>query len=158
MNLPVTKSGTGDTSLYRFLTKGQQWLWIKTRGVVKYQEGTKHPTSVICHNIVASYAEVWQYLQNKSRQYGPKERQLGPAPPPDVARTVAASTKTEQTSPGGGLSLNSILKILFNCVIILLYIISRHIYMSANLLFFYYGRNTFITGERFDIFSKLFWQ
>ena len=101
-SLPVTKSGTGDTSLYRFLTKGQQWLWIKTRGVVKYQEGTKQPTSIICHNIVASYAEVWQYLQNKTRQYGPKERRLMAAPPPDVARTVAASTKTEQTSPGNG--------------------------------------------------------
>ena len=64
------------TCLYRFLTKGQQWLWIKTRGKITYREGTKQPQSVICHNIVVSYAEVWQYLQNKARQYGPEEPKM----------------------------------------------------------------------------------
>lgn len=98
----VTKSGSGDTTLYRFLTKGQQWLWVKTRGLVKYSDSTKQPTSIVCRNIVVSYAEVWQYLQNKARQYGPKERKmLMSAPPPDLPNT-AASTKMETTSPGSG--------------------------------------------------------
>ena len=72
----VNKHGSGTTTLYRFLTKGQQWLWIKTHGTVQYIEGTKQPQSIVCHNIVVSYGEVWQYLQNKAQQYGPKEAKM----------------------------------------------------------------------------------
>ena len=105
IKLSVTKSGTGDTSLYRFLTKGQQWLWVKTRGLIKYHEGTKQPSAIVCRNIVVSYAEVWQYLQNKARQYGPEERKMiTPATPSDGLNTAAAAaaTKMETTSPGSG--------------------------------------------------------
>ena len=102
----VTKSGSGDTSLYRFLTKGQQWLWVKTRGLVKYNEGTKQPSSIVCRNIVVSYAEVWQYLQNKARQYGPQERKMlasAPAADPSSTPTAASNaTKHETPSPGSG--------------------------------------------------------
>ena len=98
----MTKNGSGDTCLYRFLTKGQQWLWVKTRGMIKYSEGTKQPESIMCRNIVVSYAEVWQFLQNKARQYGPEEKKMVlSAPQPNAA--PAALAKIESISPGSGM-------------------------------------------------------
>jgi len=70
--------------------------------MIKYSEGTKQPESIMCRNIVVSYAEVWQFLQNKARQYGPEEKKMVlSAPQPNAA--PAALAKIESISPGSGM-------------------------------------------------------
>lgn len=70
-HIDLNMHGIGTTCYYRFLTKGQQWLWIQTKGTVVYKNGSKTPSFVVTNNTVVSYAQVWEYLQKRSKQYGP---------------------------------------------------------------------------------------
>ncbi|KAK3100643.1 hypothetical protein FSP39_022964 [Pinctada imbricata] len=54
----LMQTGEGMSSHYRFLTKGQQWIWIKTRYYITYHQWNSKPEFVVCSNFVVSYADV----------------------------------------------------------------------------------------------------
>lgn len=54
----LMKTGEGTSCYYRFLTKGQQWIWLKTRFFITYHQWNSKPEFINCTNTVVSYADV----------------------------------------------------------------------------------------------------
>ncbi|XP_063776984.1 circadian locomoter output cycles protein kaput isoform X2 [Pseudophryne corroboree] len=50
--------GKGKSCYYRFLTKGQQWIWLQTRYYITYHQWNSRPEFIVCTHTVVSYAEV----------------------------------------------------------------------------------------------------
>ncbi|XP_063169784.1 circadian clock protein PASD1 [Candoia aspera] len=50
--------GKGKSCYYRFLTKGQQWIWLQTRYYITYHQWNSKPEFIVCSHMVVSYAEV----------------------------------------------------------------------------------------------------
>ncbi|XP_022697470.1 circadian locomoter output cycles protein kaput-like [Varroa jacobsoni] len=53
----LLQTGEGSSCHYRFLTKGQQWLWLQTRYYISYQQWTSRPRHIVCTHRVLSYSE-----------------------------------------------------------------------------------------------------
>ncbi|XP_041357806.1 circadian locomoter output cycles protein kaput-like [Gigantopelta aegis] len=65
----LMQTGKGTTCLYRFLTKGQQWIWLKTQYYITYHQWNSKPEFIMCTNTVYSYSEVRRELR-KELGYG----------------------------------------------------------------------------------------
>ncbi|XP_034386028.1 circadian locomoter output cycles protein kaput isoform X11 [Cyclopterus lumpus] len=50
--------GKGKSCYYRFLTKGQQWIWLQTHHYITYHQWNSRPEFIVCTHTVVSYAEV----------------------------------------------------------------------------------------------------
>ncbi|KAM4795939.1 neuronal PAS domain-containing protein 2 [Rhinophrynus dorsalis] len=50
--------GKGTSCCYRFLTKGQQWIWLQTRYYITYHQWNSKPEFIVCTHAVVSYADV----------------------------------------------------------------------------------------------------
>uniref|UniRef100_A0A8K9XM77 Circadian locomoter output cycles protein kaput n=1 Tax=Oncorhynchus mykiss TaxID=8022 RepID=A0A8K9XM77_ONCMY len=68
--------GKGKSCYYRFLTKGQQWIWLQTRHYITYHQWNSRPEFIVCTHTVVSYAEV---RAEQRRELGIIEE-----PPPEV--------------------------------------------------------------------------
>uniref|UniRef100_A0A8C7WGV4 Neuronal PAS domain protein 2 n=1 Tax=Oncorhynchus mykiss TaxID=8022 RepID=A0A8C7WGV4_ONCMY len=54
--------GKGKSCYYRFLTKGQQWIWLQTHYYITYHQWNSKPEFIVCtHTVVRSYWRC-QYL------------------------------------------------------------------------------------------------
>nr|XP_054929401.1 circadian locomoter output cycles protein kaput-like isoform X2 [Dermacentor andersoni] len=53
----LMQTGEGTSCHYRFLTKGQQWIWLQTRYYITYHQWSSKPEFVVCTNTVMSYDE-----------------------------------------------------------------------------------------------------
>lgn len=63
----MRQTGEGKSCYYRFLTKGQQWIWLQTDYYVSYHQFNSKPDYVVCTHKVVSYAEVIRQ-SHKERQ------------------------------------------------------------------------------------------
>uniref|UniRef100_UPI00358DF25F neuronal PAS domain-containing protein 2-like isoform X2 n=1 Tax=Myxine glutinosa TaxID=7769 RepID=UPI00358DF25F len=50
--------GKGRSCHYRFLTKGQQWLWLQSTCYITYNMWNSKPEFIVCRHTVTSYADV----------------------------------------------------------------------------------------------------
>ncbi|CAL8362564.1 unnamed protein product [Lota lota] len=50
--------GKGKSCYYRFLTKGQQWIWLQTHYYITYHQWNSKPEFIVCTHTVVSYMEV----------------------------------------------------------------------------------------------------
>lgn len=50
--------GKGTSSYYRFLTKGQQWIWLQSRYYISYHQWNSKPEFIICYHRVINYLNV----------------------------------------------------------------------------------------------------
>ncbi|XP_072246059.1 circadian locomoter output cycles protein kaput isoform X2 [Leuresthes tenuis] len=50
--------GKGKSCYYRFLTKGQQWIWLQTHYYITYHQWNSRPEFIVCTHTVVSYTEV----------------------------------------------------------------------------------------------------
>ncbi|XP_069747125.1 neuronal PAS domain-containing protein 2-like isoform X2 [Narcine bancroftii] len=50
--------GKGKSCCYRFLTKGQQWIWLQTHYYITYHQWNSKPEFIVCKHTLVSYAEV----------------------------------------------------------------------------------------------------
>lgn len=67
----VKQKGEGTSCYYRFLTKGQQWIWLQTRYYITYHQWTSKPEFVVCTHRVINYADVMKQMRNNSKdRYG----------------------------------------------------------------------------------------
>ncbi|BFZ24184.1 hypothetical protein BsWGS_27223 [Bradybaena similaris] len=55
--------GKGRSNCYRFLTKGQQWIWLQTRYFVTYHQWNSKPEFIVCTNTVVGYGYVRRQLR-----------------------------------------------------------------------------------------------
>uniref|UniRef100_A0A3P8ZXK5 Neuronal PAS domain protein 2 n=1 Tax=Esox lucius TaxID=8010 RepID=A0A3P8ZXK5_ESOLU len=62
--------GKGKSCYYRFLTKGQQWIWLQTHYYITYHQWNSKPEFIVCTHIVVSYAEV---RAERRREFGLEE-------------------------------------------------------------------------------------
>uniref|UniRef100_A0A8C3AH42 Neuronal PAS domain protein 2 n=1 Tax=Cyclopterus lumpus TaxID=8103 RepID=A0A8C3AH42_CYCLU len=69
--------GKGKSCYYRFLTKGQQWIWLQTHYYITYHQWNSKPEFIVCTHTVVSYAEV---RAERRRAFGFEELS-----PPEVA-------------------------------------------------------------------------
>ncbi|KAJ7995888.1 hypothetical protein DPEC_G00231380 [Dallia pectoralis] len=63
--------GKGQSCYYRFLTKGQQWIWLQTHYYITYHQWNSKPEFIVCTHIVVSYAEV---RAERRREFGLEEK------------------------------------------------------------------------------------
>lgn len=69
--------GKGKSCYYRFLTKGQQWIWLQTHYYITYHQWNSKPEFIVCTHTVVSYAEV---RAERRRAFG-----LEDLSPPEIA-------------------------------------------------------------------------
>lgn len=49
----LMQKGEGTSCYYRFLTKGQQWIWLQTRFYITYHQWNSKPEFIVCtHRVV----------------------------------------------------------------------------------------------------------
>ncbi|XP_072771198.1 circadian locomoter output cycles protein kaput isoform X2 [Nerophis lumbriciformis] len=84
--------GKGKSCYYRFLTKGQQWIWLQTHYYITYHQWNSRPEFIVCTHTVVSYGDV---RAEQRRQLGlkvptpemtpdKKSHACGSEPPPDA--------------------------------------------------------------------------
>lgn len=54
----LMQKGEGTSCHYRFLTKGQQWIWLQTRFYITYNQWNSKPEFIVCTHRVLSYVDV----------------------------------------------------------------------------------------------------
>ncbi|XP_058838658.1 circadian locomoter output cycles protein kaput isoform X2 [Topomyia yanbarensis] len=62
----LMQNGEGTSCYYRFLTKGQQWIWLQTRFYITYHQWNSKPEFVVCTHRVVSYTDVMKQLRNQA--------------------------------------------------------------------------------------------
>ncbi|XP_064483092.1 neuronal PAS domain-containing protein 2-like [Ornithodoros turicata] len=70
----LMQTGEGTSCQYRFLTKGQQWIWLQTRYYITYHQWSSKPEFVVCTHTVISYDEDWSGV--KAEAMTPSSSQL----------------------------------------------------------------------------------
>uniref|UniRef100_G3QAG1 Neuronal PAS domain protein 2 n=1 Tax=Gasterosteus aculeatus aculeatus TaxID=481459 RepID=G3QAG1_GASAC len=85
--------GKGKSCYYRFLTKGQQWIWLQTRYYITYHQWNSKPEFIVCTHTVVSYAEV---RAERRREFGFEELS-----PPEVAPSSVKVKKNYETAAWG---------------------------------------------------------
>ncbi|XP_010635431.1 neuronal PAS domain-containing protein 2 isoform X2 [Fukomys damarensis] len=82
--------GKGKSCCYRFLTKGQQWIWLQTHYYITYHQWNSKPEFIVCTHSVVSYADV----RVERRQELALED-----PPPEVLHPSALKDKDSSLDP-----------------------------------------------------------
>ncbi|CAG9781870.1 unnamed protein product [Diatraea saccharalis] len=54
----LMQKGELTSCYYRFLTKGQQWIWLQTRFYITYHQWNSKPEFVVCTHRVVSHADI----------------------------------------------------------------------------------------------------
>ncbi|KAK9500750.1 hypothetical protein O3M35_001950 [Rhynocoris fuscipes] len=54
----LMQKGECTSCYYRFLTKGQQWIWLQTRFYITYHQWNSKPEFIVCSHRVVSYVNV----------------------------------------------------------------------------------------------------
>ena len=62
----LMQTGEGISCMFRFLTKGQQWIWLQTRYFISYHQWTSKPEFISCTNIVVSHDEVVESMKQRA--------------------------------------------------------------------------------------------
>jgi circadian locomoter output cycle kaput protein len=66
----LMQTGEGTSCVHRFLSKGQQWIWLQTRYFITYHQWNSKPEFVVATHKVVSYADVLRELRgNKVRAH-----------------------------------------------------------------------------------------
>ncbi|XP_011645682.1 circadian locomoter output cycles protein kaput isoform X2 [Pogonomyrmex barbatus] len=71
----LMQKGEGTSCYYRFLTKGQQWIWLQTRFYITYNQWNSKPEFIVCTHYVISYIDVMKEMRAESRDYDKTQNQ-----------------------------------------------------------------------------------
>lgn len=71
----VMQKGEGTSCYYRFLTKGQQWIWLQTRFYITYNQWNSKPEFIVCTHYVVSYIDVIKELRKESQSFNKEQTQ-----------------------------------------------------------------------------------
>ncbi|EFN76178.1 Circadian locomoter output cycles protein kaput [Harpegnathos saltator] len=86
----LMQKGEGTSCYYRFLTKGQQWIWLQTRFYITYNQWNSKPEFIVCTHYVVSYVGVMKELRAETGGYDKTQSQ-------DVLLPVKQVTASCQT-------------------------------------------------------------
>ncbi|XP_064076429.1 circadian locomoter output cycles protein kaput isoform X1 [Vanessa tameamea] len=62
----LMQKGELTSCYYRFLTKGQQWIWLQTRFYITYHQWNSKPEFVVCTHRVVSYADIYKNAKQEN--------------------------------------------------------------------------------------------
>ncbi|XP_012152692.2 circadian locomoter output cycles kaput protein Clock isoform X3 [Megachile rotundata] len=71
----LMQKGEGTSCYYRFLTKGQQWIWLQTRFYITYNQWNSKPEFIVCTHYVVSYIDVIKELRKESENFNKEHSQ-----------------------------------------------------------------------------------
>ncbi|XP_075161247.1 circadian locomoter output cycles kaput protein Clock isoform X2 [Haematobia irritans] len=99
--------GKVKTGFYRFLTKGQQWIWLQTDSYISYNQFNNKPEYVVCTHKVINYLEVLKHKKLEGQKptstcmnpSGISKLSLAAQCGPNADATI---TTTTVESPGDG--------------------------------------------------------
>ncbi|KAJ2954419.1 hypothetical protein O0L34_g2687 [Tuta absoluta] len=74
----LMRKGELTSCYYRFLTKGQQWIWLQTRFYITYHQWSSKPEFVVCTHRVVSYADVQKGMKQESSETTESTETLNP--------------------------------------------------------------------------------
>lgn len=97
----VMEKGEGTSCYYRFLTKGQQWIWLQTRFYISYHQWTARPEFVVCTHRIVCYNDV---SIKEQQNYGTSDSTQGNANSSNIessARSSADAKETKNTEKRG---------------------------------------------------------
>lgn len=57
--------GEGTSQQYRFLTKGQQWIWLRTRSYITYHQWNSKPEFIVCTHTITGLDEESEAQQSR---------------------------------------------------------------------------------------------
>ncbi|KAI5641366.1 PAS domain-containing protein [Phthorimaea operculella] len=77
----LMRKGELTSCYYRFLTKGQQWIWLQTRFYITYHQWSSKPEFVVCTHRVVSYADVQKGMKQESSESTESTETLNPVEP-----------------------------------------------------------------------------
>ena len=66
-------TGEATSCCYRFLTKGQQWIWLQTRYFITYHQWNSKPEFVVATHKVINYQDVMNQLTKDADPQEPEE-------------------------------------------------------------------------------------
>lgn len=99
----MKQKGEGTSGYYRFLTKGQQWIWLQTKYLITYHHWNSRPEFVVCTHRVISQSDVMPTLRNQdnsincARDFSDSDSgtdKLMKPPTPSSMPSTAASVKS----------------------------------------------------------------
>ncbi|KAF5295506.1 hypothetical protein FQR65_LT10494 [Abscondita terminalis] len=59
--------GEGTSCYYRFLTKGEQWIWLQTRFYITYHQWNSKPEFIVCTHRVVGHTDMMQEQKDESK-------------------------------------------------------------------------------------------
>ncbi|GFU38674.1 circadian locomoter output cycles protein kaput [Trichonephila clavipes] len=65
----LMNTGEGTSCFYRFLTKGQQWIWLQTRYYISYHQWNSKPEFIVCTHTVVSTEKVLKSMQETPKRF-----------------------------------------------------------------------------------------
>ncbi|XP_055943779.1 circadian locomoter output cycles protein kaput-like isoform X3 [Argiope bruennichi] len=65
----LMNTGEGTSCFYRFLTKGQQWIWLQTRYYISYHQWNSKPEFIVCTHTVVSTEKVMKSMQETPKRF-----------------------------------------------------------------------------------------
>lgn len=65
----LMNTGEGTSCFYRFLTKGQQWIWLQTRYYISYHQWNSKPEFIVCTHTVVSTEKVLKSMQEMPKRF-----------------------------------------------------------------------------------------
>ncbi|XP_066151380.1 circadian locomoter output cycles protein kaput [Euwallacea fornicatus] len=92
----LMQKGEGTSCYYRFLTKGQQWIWLQTRFYITYHQWNSKPEFVVCTHRVVSYMDV---MKRGNQNQGVSSGE--PSPVGEVEIQGLSSSPWKRGSRGG---------------------------------------------------------
>jgi len=63
----LSSTGECTSCYYRFLTKGQQWIWLQTRYYITYHQWNSKPEFIVATHKVVNYKEVLNQANNPEK-------------------------------------------------------------------------------------------
>lgn len=66
MFFTVKEKGEEISCFYRFLTKGQQWIWLQTKYSIHYYSWNSKPEFVVCNHRVISQSDVMRTIRSQA--------------------------------------------------------------------------------------------
>ncbi|XP_016062651.1 PREDICTED: neuronal PAS domain-containing protein 2 [Miniopterus natalensis] len=80
--------GKGTSCCYRFLTKGQQWIWLQTHYFITYHQWNSKPEFVVCTHSVVSYSDVRVERRQELALEDPPPEAIHPSAPKDQGSSL----------------------------------------------------------------------
>lgn len=83
--------GEGTSCYYRFLTKGQQWIWLQSRYYISYHQWNSKPEFIVCHHQVINYYNVINREGETDEEKKNSKKRLWHIPTNEIQQRVTKS-------------------------------------------------------------------